>query len=88
MTNNDQTRSEGNTQTKYTDTEEQVRREGREEARCDSEGEEHRGAHQDGTRLTDRGRQRAHHRKDLKDKRHKRAWEKQNMTQDMIHRHK
>ena len=34
----------------------------------------------------DRGRQRAYHRKDLKDKRHKRAWEKQNITQDMIHR--
>ena len=46
----------------------------REEARCINEGEEHRGADQEGTRLTDRGRQRADHRKNLKDKRHKRAW--------------
>ena len=47
----------------------------REEARCINEGEEHRGADQEGTKLTDRGRQRADHRKDLKDKRHKRALE-------------
>ena len=46
-----------------------MRRERREEARCDNEGEEHRGADKEGTRLTDRGRQRADHRKDLKDKR-------------------
>ena len=51
-----------------------MRRERREEARCDNKGEEHRGTDQEGTRLTDRGRQRADHRKDLKDKRHKRAW--------------
>ena len=46
----------------------------KQEHECINEGEEHRGADQEGTRLTDRGRQRAEHRKDLQDKRHKRAW--------------
>ena len=43
-----------------------MRRERREETRCGNEGEEHRGENQEGTRLTDRGRQRADHRKNLK----------------------
>ena len=43
-----------------------MRRERREEARWVNEGEEHGGADQEGTRQTDRGRQRADHRKNLK----------------------
>ena len=54
-----------NTQTLITN-EEQVRRERREETRCGNEGEEQRGENQVGTRLTDRGRQRADHRENLK----------------------
>ena len=47
--NNEQTRSEGKTQTKYADTDEQTRNrwgEGREEARCGNEGEKHMSKHE------------------------------------------
>ena len=53
-----------------------MRRERREEARCDNEGEEHMRKHE-GT--TDR--QRGEHRRQLKDKRHKRAWKFKGNTQ-------
>ena len=43
-----------------------MRRERRAEARCVNEVEEHRGADQEGTRQTDKGRQRADHRKNVK----------------------
>ena len=64
---NDQTGSEGNTETKYTDTdEEQVRRE---EARCINEEGRAQRRKRGGKNTTDRGRQRGERRQNLKDTR-------------------